>query len=474
MNKFDEKAFIFALASRPEDAKRFATTFRPDWLNTTEYIPILAELYAFTRKHGTQPSIHTLHQIFKDKDEEAYNLRYKEALDSITEEVPDKSKVLYTLDKAREYGVVRDFQELANDQSFLKQQADLEGNSIIKGLHKFLMRHGDTSADKTMDIREAIDHLIDNHGFTPELVRIPCGIHIIDKWTGGGLRTKQLGIIMAPTGSGKSSMLVNMAHKMAAESAQARVWVITNELSMEEQTERMLSKITGMDVTKIINDPGIAYTGLDRHWRAGLHDRLRLTECNREVSTDDIEAEMAKWSNMIGWKPDVIILDFIERMKPNDKGYSRDRVWDWLGAISRDLSRLAKRHNILIWTAAQTNRSGYAKQKGKIPMGLDMAQGSVKHLQEAAAVIAMRQVHLPGDKVVMELVDLKQRFSKGASAPVFLEVDLGKMSITNDVWVKDEEAEGDTSDYVEPVIIEDDGNLTPREEQELKQKRNNR
>jgi hypothetical protein len=107
-------------------------------------------------------------------------------------------------------------------------------------------------------------------------------------------------------------------------------------------------------------------------------------------------------------------------------------------------------------------------------MGLDMAQGSVKHLQEAAAIIGMRQVHLAHDKIVMELVDLKQRFSKRASQPVFLEVDLGKMSITNDVWVKDEEAEGDTSDYVEPVIMKEDGLLTPDQIQKQKQKRNNR
>ena len=76
MTNFDEKAFLYALAARPEDAKRFAVTFKPEWLHTTEYIPVLAELYAFTRKHGSQPSISTLHEIFKDKDEEAYFHRY--------------------------------------------------------------------------------------------------------------------------------------------------------------------------------------------------------------------------------------------------------------------------------------------------------------------------------------------------------------------------------------------------------------
>ena len=99
---FDERIFLYALGSRPEDAKKFAATFKPSWLRTTEFIPILAELYAFTRKYGEQPSIKTLHKVFKDKDEEAYNLRYKSALDNITKNIPDRSAILYVLDKARD------------------------------------------------------------------------------------------------------------------------------------------------------------------------------------------------------------------------------------------------------------------------------------------------------------------------------------------------------------------------------------
>jgi KaiC/GvpD/RAD55 family RecA-like ATPase len=430
--KFDERAFIYALCSRPEDARKFTTSFKPSWLNTSELVPILAEVFSFTREHGEQPSIDTLHKIFEDKDKEAYDLRYRAVLDSITETIPDRSTQLYTLSNARDLGVVRDFQELTADQNFLKKQAELEGGDMLKALHKFFTKHGDLNEDRTMDVREAIDHLIDNHGFTPELVRIPCGIKIIDKWTGGGLRTKQLGIIMAPTGDGKSSMLVNMAHKMSAVE-ERRVWLVTNELSLEEQTERVLSKITGVKVQDIIDDPGVAYTPeLDRKWKEGLHEKLRITEVNREVNVDDLESEMMKWVNLLGWKPDVLVLDFIERMRPCDSGYSRDRVWDWLGAISRDLSRFAKRHNILVWTAAQTNRSGFGRDpKKRDPLSLEMAQGSVKHLQEAACIIGMRQQELSDEQIVMEMVDLKQRFAKRSKRSVFLEVDLSRMSITN-------------------------------------------
>ena len=65
---FDEAILLYALTTRPEDARKFAQSFKPDWLKTVEYHPILAEIYAFTRKHEEPPSISTLHTIFKDKD----------------------------------------------------------------------------------------------------------------------------------------------------------------------------------------------------------------------------------------------------------------------------------------------------------------------------------------------------------------------------------------------------------------------
>jgi replicative DNA helicase len=464
---FDEKAFLYAVTTRPEDARVFATTFKPEWLHTAEFTPVLAEVFAFTRKHGEPPTVATLHKIFKDKDKDAYDLRYKDALDSIVETIPDNSTVLYTIEQAKDTGVVRDFQELNNSQMFLQKQAELNGSALLKQMHKFLNKHNQDATIRTMDVRQSIDNLVENAGFMPEMVRVPTGVHVMDQWTGGGLRTKQLGIVMAPTGDGKSSMLVVMAHNMAFVERQ-NVWLVTNELSLEEQTERMLSRITGKDVGRIIDDPGIAYQGLERHWRAGADHRLRITEVNREVSVDELEAEMMKITSLTGWKPKVLVLDFIERMKPCESGWARDKIWDWIGAISRDLSRFAKRHNILVWTAAQTNRSGYSKNpRDKNPLSLEMAQSSVKHLQEAAAIIGMRQEELPDERIVMEMADLKQRFAKRNKESVFLECDLAHMRITNDVYHKNEETEDD----LESPISQKHKGYTPAEKQKQAQAR---
>jgi replicative DNA helicase len=454
--EFDENTLLYALSSRPEDARKFAGTFKPDWLNTVEYRPILAEIYAFTRKYGEPPSISTLHKSFSSKDEELYKLRYKNALDKISHVIPDNSNILFTLDQARGVAIVRSFLEMSNDPAFLQNQVDFDGNTVLNKLHTWFSSFAETTNDRTMDIKTAVDHLINNHGFDGPRARIPCGIKVIDEWTGGGLRPKQVGLVVAPTGHGKSAVLSIMAHKIAAVELK-RSWIITNELSIEEITERMLTRLSGVSLDKIMDNPAAGYRGLGRYWQGGLDKRMRITEVTREISIDDIEAEMAKWSNIQGWKPDVLIIDFMERMKPSLGGYKRDKEWQWIGAIAQDLVRLAKRHNVMIWSAVQTNREGLTADK----INMSMVQSSIRQLQECTSVIGMQQITPPGQTdAAIQFTSLKQRQSKRSGNAVVVKCDLAKMNITNE--------EIDMDDLIE--IEEYQDTRTPREKQKARQK----
>lgn len=428
MPHFDEETFIYALSTRPEDARRFAFTFRPNWLEKAEYTPILAEIYAFTKKQGEPPSLTTLHKIFEKKDADSYQLRYKEVLDKLQTVEPDRSEQLFVLEQAKGVAVTRSLMEMVQDQGFIKKQSEFNGTAVIKDIQKWLSQFSDTGEDRTMDLRSAVEALMDTAEFIPTNVRIPCHIKPLDDWTGGGLRKRQLAIVIAPTGHGKSALLLVLGHKIAAVEHK-KVWLITNELVMEEVVERELSRLTGQQVNEIMDDPTIAYKGLDRHWGNNLDKRFMISEFNRETSVDDLEAELAKMSNLYGWKPDVIVLDYMERMKPSVTGMRRDSEWVWLGFVAKDLVRMAKRHNILIWTAAQTNRSGLASDD----IDMSMAQSSIRHLQEATAVIAMNQVEIPGtEEVVLKLKPLKMRQSKRAVRAVNLKCDLSRMSISNE------------------------------------------
>jgi len=463
---FNEKVFLYALCGRPEDAKRFVGMFQPSWLGDVRLQPILSEIYAFTIKHGTPPSIDLLHTILKDKDNELYELRMKDPINEIQSETPDTSEMIYTLNQAKQVAVVRSFVELTRNPAFVEREVAYDGDTLIKEIHTWLTKFNSSSGDRTMDLKEAIENLIQTTGFNQTNERIPVGIGPIDEWTGNGLRRKQLGVFLAPTGHGKTAILNIISHKIATIERK-RVWFITNELSIEEVTERLMTRLSGIELERIIEDPIIGFKGLDRHWKDGLQNRLWLSEVNREVSTDDLEAEMASWANVRGWKPDVIVLDYMERMKPTMSGYRRDKEWQWLGSIANDLVRMAKRHNIVIWSAAQTNREGLNATSG---ITGSMAQASIRHLQECTAVIGMSQQEMPGtDKIVMQFSSIKQRQSRRAPRPIALECDLAKMNITN-IEVDIEEAQQKENARKIEEITEENRDSTPLQDQKRRKK----
>jgi replicative DNA helicase len=428
---FKEGVFVKSLTERREDARRFGTIFRPDWLETAQLRPILATIYEFLSKYDTPPSLTVLHEIFSSRDESQYKNRYKKILEDLEAIPADIAEILFTLDKAKDVAVVRSLSDLTSSADFASMSEEFDGTGQIKGIQNWIYQFSESSDEVELDIKEGIERLVKERGINTPTARIKCGVDIVDDWAGGGLRPKNLGIVLAPTGHGKSMFLTVIAYKMATVERK-NVLYITNEISWEETVERFLSKITGEKLQLIMDDPTIAYHGLERHWKMGLDDRLRIIDVNKEVDSDYIEAAVARYINLYGWAPEVIVIDFMERMKPLASGIRRDQSWNWYGAIAKDLVRMAKRNSWLIWTAGQTNRGGYNRTKEQ---GLDDAQGSVQHLQEAALVLAMRQIDgypLPDKESTLlqfKALKMRQHIRQGDSAYVIAR--LGRVNITN-------------------------------------------
>lgn len=404
------------------------TTFKPDWLRTAAYIPILVGIFEFTKQHKIPPTISVLHEFLSDSNKEVYESRLKPALDTISQSAPDVAQQIYTLSKARSYAICRTLETLQTDQAFMKMQMDGDGDSALRYVQSMIAKFNAMEGDKTLDLEEATQVLLMNGASLLPNERIQTGIEPIDVWCGGGLKRKNLGIIMAPTGHGKTVCLVFIGTHIAGVE-EKKVWYVTNELPIEEIAERAISKISGVALSEIMEDAATGYTEhLNRLMTEVYKQNMLITEVNRQINTMELEAQMTKWISLTGWKPDVIVLDYMERMKPNEQGLRRDQSWAWQGAIAQDLVRLAKRHNILVWTAIQTNRSGLNSPV----LDSSMAQGSIQHLQEAAAVVAMLQRDHPTDenKKAMEFRSLKMRHSPKDGKSVILEADLRKMTIT--------------------------------------------
>lgn len=438
---FSEEIFILSLMQRPEDCKIYSTLFSPAWLQTVEYRPVLEEVYEFNKKYGLPPSVSALRKSIENKDPGMYQSRYKQAIDKIENIAPkpEVSDQVLALETAKEVAIVRSLRDLVSNPVFQALGDKNRGHDQMQQIVSWMRNFQVAGQEIEMNLQEAIKYMQTQKGWNNKDAMIGTGIDVFDRMLGGGLRPKNLGIILAPTGGGKSLSLTIMAKKIASVE-EKNVMFITNELSMEETTERLIASLTSSRIEDFsslreqaeeepIFSTDFQSTQLSKHWQYNLHERIRLWEVQREISTDEIEAMIARNRSLYGWKPDVIIVDYMERMKPTASGLRRADTWSWYGNIAKDLCRVSKKHNAVVWTAAQLNRSG---QKSADVIDLTTAQGSIQHAQEAAAVISVRIMDRQDGKGQMMGVQCqKARFAKKFQKEIFFEVDVGKMIITN-------------------------------------------
>ncbi len=429
---FDEYVFLWTMINRPYYCNSFANTWDVSWLKDITLAPVLDSVFDLYKKFNKPPSIKVISEYMTDKHgAELFKARYEEIINKIIELSPDDTDVGYTLEKAREVSITRSFENLSSSLEYSQIIEKKDGKQLLKTINAWLGKFVTIPDEETLSIEEAVSRLI-TEGSKQSREPISSGITAIDDFTAGGLRAGQLGIFVAPTGQGKSTILMNIAYRTSLIDT-CDTWFVSNELTMAEQTERFLSRMTGIEVSKIQNDPYSAYeTGLlDKHWTDyKIQDRLTLTTILKSFSAKDLEASLMKRKAITGWSPKLLVLDYIERMTPNNAVYG-EQEWRSLGRIAGDLIQFGKRHGIAIWTAAQTNRAGL---KDNVELTMDMGQSSIRHFQEASYVITLQKHPVPGDdgQEVFKLKVEKSRHARNTNRAVFLRVDLDKMLVTDE------------------------------------------
>lgn len=466
MKKFDEKAFVVALTERDEEAREFARKFNVQWLANADLQPIVTAIFKFRKEKGLTPSLRVLHDYLAEVDQDIYDSRWKTTLTELDNYRPDSSMQKLALDNAKALGTALAASTLIHDPQFQVDLAEGDGEKVLGQLQRFIQQWGtNDQGEGVFNIREAMEKLIDENAWNGRPDRIPCGVRCLDEWSGGGLRPRSLGVMIAPTGHGKSSFLMNVA-LYAANVEMVPTLFVTNELTLNEQTERFLVRMQkpgkdehGKDyyhnLTAVQDDPSVAYKGLDRKWSVGLDKRLYVSSVDINTNADDIEEMMNQLRLIHGFVPGLIVIDYLERMQPVMK-VNMEKEHMYIGQIAKELVRLGKRTDSLVWTAVQTNRGGLARG---VNVDMTHTQGSIRQLQEAAFVGTLQKVMVPltedGEENVpcLRFNEHKQRHAAMEEREAYVKHELGRMFISKetvelpqDVDAEPDEA-GDTPDH---------------------------
>ena len=189
--------------------------------------------------------------------------------------------------------------------------------------------------------------------FTPKFRNpITTGWNDIDAITGGGIGKSELGVVIAPTGAGKSMVLVHLGSQALKEGK--TVVHYTLELQDTVIATRYDSCITGYPLSDIINFKEEVYEEIKN-----IDGSLIVKEYpTKSASTNTIRAHLSRLVKR-GVNPGMVIVDYADLLKPVQV---RKEKREELGSIYEELRALSTEFQCPVWTASQTNRSGLSAE----------------------------------------------------------------------------------------------------------------
>ena len=275
----------------------------------------------------TDPELKTVVGAMKNYFEQYGNVPSYKSLATELREMShserEMEQYLATLDKVNKTpmeGVDR-MRELA--EKFFRQQ------NIIKTAHEILKIAGNGDVKKydscvsllndamTKGVRNdfgegVFDHL--NETLSEDYrTPIPTGIDKVDEVLEGGLGKGELGVIIAPSGIGKSSMTTAMASHAALNGF--KVLQIVFEDRVKQIQRKHIGRITGIeskDLSKPDNIDEVMAKVKEYQDQGTLQQNLRIVKfASGEKTARDIGRFIKKLANS-GFKPDLVIVDYFE------------------------------------------------------------------------------------------------------------------------------------------------------------------
>lgn len=179
-------------------------------------------------------------------------------------------------------------------------------------------------------------------------------------WTGvdtllfGGLSRKELLLVSANSGGGKSITLANLGFNYAELGY--NVLYISLELSAEIIAQRYDTMYTGIGRQNWRDEVATIATKVKQAGARPGVGRIDIIQMPTGTCANDIRAYLKEFYLHHNVMPDLLILDYIDEMSPNEF-VSADNVWEKDRRCATQLRQIGVDENMIVATASQLNRS---------------------------------------------------------------------------------------------------------------------
>jgi len=311
---------------------------------------VIKEYYGSYKKLPSDEQI--LEQIREIKTDNELMSDFKEELKEINT-VDEKSleNEEFYLDKVEEFAKEQSLKDaIINSIDLLKQKKFGEIEEQIREALS-VNRDVDLGQDYFGGVEERYHRLGTSH--INAQFRTP--FETINQELEGGLAPKELAMVVAPPGVGKSLFLANQAARSVMDGKD--VLYVSLEMSEDRVAQRMDSIFTRIKQSELKGGVKLLSDRLNQMQSAAPNmGRLKIKEYpTKRLTVTGLRAYLNQLRNYEGFNPDIIIIDYLELMTNSDVSMSEYMAQE---RIAQELRGIAVEHKCLMWTATQTNRKG--------------------------------------------------------------------------------------------------------------------
>lgn len=189
--------------------------------------------------------------------------------------------------------------------------------------------------------------------------RLPFDIDYLNKITRGGIPRKTLNVILAGTGVGKTLMMCHFA--AANMMAGKNVLYITLEMAEERISERIDANLMSIPLNDLETYPRETYQTKIQRIRDKTSGKLIVKEYpTASVGSGHFRHLLNELKMKKKFVPDIIYIDYLNLCTSSRiKGGANVNSYTLVKSIAEELRGLAVEYNLPIFTATQTNRTGF-------------------------------------------------------------------------------------------------------------------
>jgi replicative DNA helicase len=333
-------------------------------------IQMIREYYV---KYDHTPSFETLEQITKSELQQ--EIASKIVMDTI-KKIKDApiDGVGFVQEKALKFCKQQELQKVMGKAQKIIDGGEFENYDTLEEMVKTALQVGakDTSM---LDVFSNLEQVLEDDYRHP----VPMGIPGIDRLLKGGLAKGEIGVILAPTGVGKSTILTKMAnHAFNLGFNVLQIFFEDNPKVIQRKHFTLWTKIHPDDLSEKRDE----VMSKVREIEESMPNKLIMKKLPSDTMTMlQIKNQIRKMVSD-GIKVDMIILDYIDCVVP-DKNLGDE--WKSEGSVMRAFEAMCHEMNIVGWTATQGNRSSISSEV----VTTDQMGGSIKKAQVGHVIISV-------------------------------------------------------------------------------------